>query len=408
MRYILILMLLLVSAETTAQTIVQPKVTVDAPMGPVLVGQPAIVRITVLVPTYMPAPPVFPSLEQENLLVRLPERASGPVSETIEGETWSGVQRSYRLYPLQTGSFDFGGQSVGVTFADPDTNDPVQVSVSLPPLTLSATVPDAARDLDPTIIASGFKVEQLASGGPDVSSGGAVTRRLTATIAGTTPLLIPSLIPEAQDPILRAYPKEPKITETEDRGVLSGQRVDEVTYLAVDGGQAQLPAISIRWFNLENNQVETIEIPAVDLNLAPPPKELMTLEDILRPMIWAVALIFFLWLLWKTTGPRFQNWQLRRKRRYLASDRFARDRLRAALKARDLSGAYTALSLCRSRGVDPSGLLKVENCLIQIGATRYSNETADNTNVWHAALSVAGKLRHAQSKHAQLLPPLNP
>lgn len=238
MRYFALLMLLLCPVQVLAQaTDIQPRVTIEVPPDPTIVGQPAIVRLKVLVPTYMPNPPVFPSLEQENLLVRLPDRASGPVSESVEGETWSGVQRSYRLYPLAPGTYEFAAAEVQVTFADPETNDPVQVSVPLPAVRLTVEVPDAARGLDPLIIADGFELSQEIEGDTSLQTGDALTRTLTAKITGTTPIMIPPLLPQIEDPLLRAYPNEPRLTETEDRGVLSGQRTDRVTYVAQDGGQ---------------------------------------------------------------------------------------------------------------------------------------------------------------------------
>ncbi len=407
MRYISILILLFSPVLVAAQSPVQPMVTIEAPSEAVTVGQPAIVRIKVLVPTYMPSPPVFPSLEQENMLVRLPERASGPVSETVNGETWSGVQRSYRVYPLQAGPFDFNNQSVGVTFADPDTNAPVQATVPLPSVALNATIPDGAKGLDPIIIATDFKVDQFLDGAPDVASGGAVTRRLTATITGTTPLLIPQLIPTSQDQLLRAYPKEPKITETEDRGILSGQRIDEVVYLAQNGGRTQLPAISISWFNLDSGNVETFEIPQIDLNLAAPPKEPMSTEDVLKATLWIAAFILFGWALWRIFYPRYRTWKQGRDQRYLASAQFALDELEHALRAQDLAGAYTALEKLKTRSKS-SKSRDLEDCLIRIGAARYARGKSPTAEDWDAARAAFKSLRHRQRKNSFALPPLNP
>lgn len=403
MRCVLFLMLFPVSA--LAQTL-QPQITAEAPTEPVIVGQPAIVRIKVLVPTFMPSPPEFPALEQENLLVRLPERASGPVSETIDGETWSGVQRSYRLYPLQAGNIDFGAQEVAVTFADPDTNAPVQVSVPLPAMTLSATVPEAARDLNPLILATGFEIDQRIEGEADMQSGDAITRQLTARISGTTPLLVPELIPDLTDPLLRAYPKEPRFTETDDRGVLSGQRVDEVVYLAQDGGQAQLPPLTVQWYNLETNHVETIQIDGVNLTLAPPKWEPPDLRTILTALIWLVGLTLALWAMARYARPHVRSWQMARRNKFLASPEYAQGQLETALQARDLNAAHSALDLWKSR-YGPSATAELEHCLTRIGAARYSPQITPATD-WDAALSMTRSLRRSRHRSPDPLPPLNP
>jgi len=72
----------------------EPRLEVDLPEGEVIVGQPITLRLKLLVPTWMPKPPVWPTLEVPSLLVRLPERSSTPISETIDGETWSGISRA--------------------------------------------------------------------------------------------------------------------------------------------------------------------------------------------------------------------------------------------------------------------------------------------------------------------------
>lgn len=407
MRYMLLLLLLL-PINAWAQTPEQPQVTAELPEGDVIVGQPAIVRIKVLVPTFMPSSPVFPSLEQENLLVRLPERASGPISENVDGETWSGVQRSYRLYPLQAGKIDLGVPEIVVTFADPETNEPTQVEVPLPALELNAVVPKAAQGLDPLIIATGFEVDHQIEGETDMQSGSAITRRLTARISGTTPLLIPKLIPQLPDPLLRAYPKEPRFSETEDRGVLSGQRVDEVVYLAQDGGETQLPPVSIKWYNLESEKVETIDISAVDLTLAPPKWEPPDAETILQIAFQLLLLAIAVWVVFRSFRPRISYWLRSRRIRYQTSGAFALEQLKHALKSNDLSAAYAALGMWKTRSQTPDDAARLEQRLAQIGAARYSAHPAPQREDWAAALSELKSLGQKLPVRAKALPPLNP
>ncbi|WP_282168264.1 hypothetical protein [Ruegeria atlantica] len=407
MRYLIFLMLFF-PAQLGAQTGVQPQVTAEAPTDPVTVGQPAIVRIKLLVPTFMPSPPVFPSLEQENMLVRLPERASGPISETVDGETWSGVQRSYRLYPLQAGPIEFGKQEVVVTFADPETNAPTTVIIPLPEMTLNAVVPEGARDLDPLILATGFTVDQQIDGSTEMENGGAITRRLTAKIAGTTPLLVPELIPDMQDPLLSAYPKEPRFTESEDRGVLSGQRVDEIVYLAQQGGQTQLQPITIRWYNLNTNQIEKIDIDAVDLTLAPPKWQPPDADTIFRLLALAAGLTLVLWALARFLGPRVTSWKQARRDRYQISSDFALDTLRKALQANDISMSYSALELWKLRSDTPDMAIGLEEQLARIGAARYSSRTGSKPEAWAAALSELKVMKQTEHRARNQLPPLNP
>ncbi len=407
MRYALLFILLFpVSVFAQGSDTTAPQITVEAPEEPVIVGQPAIVRIKVLVPTFMPQPPEFPSLEQQNLLVRLPERASGPVSETVDGETWSGVQRSYRVYPLTTGDITFDAQSVAVTYADPATNAPIQATVELPPVKITAEIPGGAEGLDPLIIATGFALEQKLEGPTDMQAGDAITRELTARISGTTPLLIPVLTPQQQSPLLRAYPKEPRVSESEERGVLSGQRQEEVVYIAQQEGVAQLPEVSIDWFNLQTNQIETASVPATDLTLAPPKWQPPSLDAVLKFVAFAAIALIAIGAVWRFLSPRIRDLREARRDRYLASRRYAVDALKTAVQAHDLNATYTALELWRSRGGDSKNAEKLEECLTRIGAARYSGR--DQSEDWSAILQNLSLLQDAAARDKDALPPLNP
>ncbi|WP_170390200.1 BatD family protein [Ruegeria arenilitoris] len=408
MRYFALLMLLLWPAQASAQAPdIQPRVTIEVPPDPTIVGQPAIVRLKVLVPTYMPNPPIFPSLERENLLVRLPDRASGPVSESVEGQTWSGVQRSYRLYPLAPGTYEFAAAEVQVTFADPETNDPVQVSVPLPAVRLTVEVPDAARGLDPLIIADGFELSQEIEGDTSLQTGDALTRTLTAKITGTPPIMIPPLLPQIEDPLLRAYPNEPRLSETEDRGVLSGQRTDRVTYVAQDGGQTQLPAVEIDWFNLKTNKVETARADPVDLVLAPPPWQPPDRETLIRLVGYFFIGIVILWFVFRKLHPVLMaRWAAARQRR-LASAAHAFSELKQAVRQQDLARVYQKLEVWKRRLADPPDTAEFEASLAEIGASRYGggDQQAENWSKVRDCLDrIARPLGHSQSA----LPQLNP
>ncbi len=413
MKYLLVFILIFSPSATWAQTSgitegIAPQVSVEAPTEDTVVGQPAIVRIKVLVPTYMPKPPVFPTLEQENLLVRLPERASGPVSDSVGGETWSGVQRSYRIYPLSPGSFDLGDQSIKVTFADPQTNEPIEASVDLPPIAISAVVPPEARNLDPLIIADDFQIEQQIDGATNMNVGNAITRQLTASIAGTSPIMIPELLSNFTDPLLRQYPKEPKVQETEDRGTLSGTRVETVVYVAQDGGQTKLSEISIDWYNLRTGNVETATIGPVDLDLAAPVATKMSADAMMRYLVVLCLAIVAIWLFLHFAVPPLKKRRKAKHQVHLASADWARDQLEIALKAKDLNGAYTALETLKFRSSPELDVSDIEERLTHIGAARYGAEGTEKEADWAAAIACLSVIKQRRHHNTQYLPPLNP
>ncbi len=410
MRYLVFLICLVAPSVALPQSESsgEPRVSVEVPEESVIVGQPALVRVKVLVPTFMPSPPVFPSLEQENLLVRLPERASGPVSDTVDGKTWSGVQRSYRLYPLTPGQLDFGEQDVEVTFADPDTNKPVQSTVTLPKISLSVEVPEGAQGLDPLIIANGFELNQDIEGPSELHAGDAITRKLTANIYGTSSILIPPLLVDTDDPLLKAYPKDPRFSESEDRGILSGQRVDEVVYLAQAAGKTTLPPVTLRWYNLESDSVETAEVPAIDLQLTGPAKQQFDVRNLLQVTPYVIFFTLILAAVFRLLVPWYRRRRKVQAQIYNASPEFALAQLRTALNEQDLSKAYSALDLWKSRTVETVDTSVMERHLAAISATRYAATKSGAEPDWSGAIAAIGSLSKSTMRKPTVLPPLNP
>ncbi|KPA21555.1 hypothetical protein shim_22620 [Shimia sp. SK013] len=413
-RVLLALLMLGIGGEIRAQEISQPPVIVRAalPEEPPVVGQPIVLRVTVLVPTWLPQPPQFPSMETPNLIVRLPSRASNPVSETIEGETWSGVSRAYRLYPMVPGRFSLTQKSVGVTYADPETRAPISIDVPLGPIVFEATVPPGAEQLDPLIVAQGLTLTQELEGNDGVlGEGDALTRTVTAKITGSSALFLPPLIAPIETDAARAYPKEAAVSESEDRGVLSGMRLETTSYVAQFGGTLELPAISVQWFNTKTNKVETAQLNGATVEIDAPaaPRE----PVISRRQIVVVATILAilaatLRLSQRYVVPPVTAALQRRRARWFNSEAYASSLVTDAIRAHDLSQVYRALPLWEARcpGQSGSGL---QTALAAVGKGFYGKEP-DGTEAWDAlsdAFKVDRKSRLARS-NPNILPPLNP
>ena len=413
-RWFLVLVLML---PLTARAQTDPQLSVELPEGEVIVGQPLTLRIKLLVPTWMPKPPVWPTFEVPSLLVRLPERASTPVSETINGETWSGISRAYRLYPLELGGFEIPGQSLTVTYADPGKPDPIVAQIPLEAIRFQAVLPNGAQGLDPPIVASGLTLEQQIDGGPDLETGGAVTRVVTISIEGTTPILLPSLMPELPatlpNPPLRAYPKEPVVKESEQRGILSGSRAETTTYVAQSGGQVDLPAISLKWFNLESGKVETAKLGSVLLSITAPPPPPPGLADYARWAAYGAGVLAIAWLLFRLIWPRIATGLRVLTQKWRASEPYAARAMYEALRAKKLTAVYPALDhwLGFYPLITDTDRQALDEALANIGAARFAAASTGRSPSWQPARDAFSALRRARrrgSKHPGTLPRLNP
>ncbi|MEM6657854.1 MAG: hypothetical protein AAF625_07180 [Pseudomonadota bacterium] len=369
MRILALLILCWLPAQACAQQ--TPLVTVEMTQTETVLGQPLTVRIKVLVPTFSPAPPEFPSLEIPGVLVRLPERASGPISEDVNGETWSGVQRSYRVYPLRPGEFEIPAQTVRITYAQEGGIDPIVVDLNTDAISFVATIPPGAENLDPMIVANGFSMTQTLDPPQDFEVGDAITRTVQANIAGTTGILIPSLVGENTSITLRAYPKDPDVSDSEERGVLSGTRTETITYLGVRPGDAVLPPIAVDWFNLQTGQVETTRVDGVTFAVTGSAASLSGRNN--GTGLWVaivVGLILCGVLAWVLRA-RLRHRMTTVRNRWNNSEWSASRRVHAAINARDLSVVYTALNawLKHHPHSNPDALNAV---LARIGRARYA------------------------------------
>ncbi len=400
--------------SAAADPALEPRVTMELTPETTLVGQPIVLRIKVLAPTWLPQPPVFPAMDIPNVIVRLPERASGAISEKIDGETWSGVSRAYRLYPMIEGEISLPAQTVTVTYADPDTVQPVIYEASLDPVRFTATVPEAAAALDPMILASGFALEQeIAAPDGAMGQGDAASRVVTATITGTSPLFIPELIPPLGSEALRAYPKDPVLAENEERGTLSGSRTETVSYVAQYGGSVELPEIALDWFNIETGKVETAVLEATALVVDAPGPPVDPLVTTRQAVALAAALVLVLLVLAAIRIyllPPLRRLRARRAAIWAASEPQAARQVRRAIGQHDLGATHSALKTWSDRcpGAAAPGL---EAALAAIGARTYRG-TGGGDGGWaelSAAFQAERDRRLARNRAGSTpLPPLNP
>jgi hypothetical protein len=188
----------------------QPIVETRLDKSEVVPGQYATLSVTVLVPTWLPKPVEFPSMEAPNLRVRLPERSTGPTSRTIDGTEWSGVSRSYLISPMVAGTFDMPAQNISVTYAIPGSSDPAQANLQTDPFRITGVVPQGAEGLDPFIAADSLKLSQeVSQPTTGLQPGQSVRRTVTVQIAGASPIVLQRTMPDVQIDGIAIYPDEP-------------------------------------------------------------------------------------------------------------------------------------------------------------------------------------------------------
>jgi len=400
-----------------------------APDGPVLrvefdeteaiPGQPLSLRMTVLVPTFLPEPPVWPSLEAPNLLVRLPERSTNPTSARVGGETWAGVTRNYRISPMVPGEFAIPPQEVVVTWADPESNAPVRAILQSEALAFRGVVPAGAEGLDPFIAATSLDLAQTIEGEPGaMTPGDSVTRTVVATVAGTPPMFLPELLPPVAIEGIAAYPDEPLLAETDDRGTLGGSRTERVTLVAEGGGSGAVPAVTLDWYDLETGRVETASVEGFAIAVeGPPARSVAPGRDWRRIALGVLAALAgaaaAVWLK-RRAGPPLARLLAARRAARLASEAHAYAVLHRAVARRDNAALRPALDTWAGRlaGQDPRADPRLRDALTALGADLYGPAAPrDPAAAWQAlaeALPAVRALCRTGGPETTPLPALNP
>lgn len=262
-------LLLLATVATAAAEAQQPIVRLEATPEQVRVGEPLQLRVTVLVPTWFQKPPVFPNFELANAVTRLPPDSSFPTSERIDNETWSGIVRDYRIYPLSAAAYSLRGLTMTVAYANPG-GEPLVAEVDLPEAGFRGVVPEGAATLDPYIAGRSLTLEREIERATDgLQAGDAVVIRYIAELEGLPAMFLPPMIEAPASPGLAAYLEEPDVSDGD-----VARRSEQLTLVFDAGGTFEVPGVSLDWWNTATERIETASVPPLRLAVAgPPPAE---------------------------------------------------------------------------------------------------------------------------------------
>ena len=361
MRGIALWLLLLLPQAARAQQVGDPapvvQVTIDRPR--VVVGQRATMRVVILAPNYLTAPPELPSFQLRNAVTR--QLPSINTSEERDGMTYAGVRFELAIYPQEPGDFVVPDQKAHIHYAAEPPKTRV-VEIGLPRVSFESFVPEGAATLRPFLSADRLSVEQDVKQSSDrLRAGDAVTRTVTIRAEGTLAMLLPPQTFAAVDG-LRLYPAQPALEDKVDgrSGAVASTRVDAVTYMLERPGDYVLPAIDIGWWNVGAGRVEQVHLAAVPLSVVADPAGEAVVDD--RPaahwhwgalieaiadhwLFTAFALMILVALAWVApAATRRMMASLRRRRAtYRASEAWSFRKFRAATRRREPAAVYSAL-----------------------------------------------------------------
>jgi len=418
MRALVVTMVLFAGcAAATAQE--QPLVRVKVTPETVTVGEPAELTVTVLVPTWFTRPPVYPTFELANAMTRQPPDNSFPFRERVGNESWSGIVRSYQIYPLLGATYRMAGQSIAITYANPGA-DPLTVNVELPEVVFRGAVPAGAESLDPYIAGDSLELSVKVEGElDDLAAGDAVVITFTAELDGLPAIFLPPLAPDLELDGVSVYADAP---ELEDGA--STRRSEKLTLVFDAGGDFVIPGQELRYWNTASESIETAFAAGLSIAVDGPPA-IAPENDVASERRWlpivtllVIALATLLLLRrWVPTVVRYFRDAAARRRQ---TERYAFTQLEKAIGSQRPEAAYHALlawlerlqpgtnarSFARAYG-DATLLAAVDT--LSAGIYKDAAEGIDMRPL-RAGLATARKLflQQRSPRGRPSLPPLNP
>ena len=334
------------------------------PASNIIVGQPVHLVVEVLVPNFFTGEPLFPTFELEDAIVVLPEEATENFNEKINGQSLSGIRRTYFLYPQQAGDFRLPSIQIVVPYAIAPPKG-TEAHLTLPQLSFHADVPAVARGLNYFLPTARLTMQQRWNAPLNkLRVGDVVERSITVTVDKMQGMLIPPLPFEAPEGI-KAYPEEPKVqNQKTDRGdFVQDMRVQSAKYFIQKEGDYTLPAIELKWWNLNTNRLVTATLPSVHFTAAPnpdyvtelppeletatvvPPKPVSLRSRYRRAFAtapWGLAALLLIWTIYQYFPRLLKHIEIRRKQHAQSEGAHFRSLLRACRKS-DAHTTYTRL-----------------------------------------------------------------
>lgn len=193
----------------------------------------------------------------------------------IAGTVYLVTERQYAIFPQQSGEItipplvlqanvvDHTAPSRGNDFFSQQSSKTIQVLSDAITLDVLALPADAANShwLPATLLTLS---QTWSNDHLQVTVGEPITRTLTLTAQGITAGQLPEFN-NAQHPQLKTYPEQAVRDEQRDNNGIHASLTQKIAIIPTHVGEITLPALTVPWFNVTTQQMETAQLPAITL-----------------------------------------------------------------------------------------------------------------------------------------------
>ncbi|MFY8351284.1 hypothetical protein AAEU29_12165 [Pseudoalteromonas sp. SSM20] len=256
MRVLLSVFLLSFVSCTYASTL---NVTVTLSQKKQIVGQVNYIKVSVLVPTWLTKPLYFNEIDAVNLISVNTNKSAYPISNKVNGTTWSGVMKEYAVVPMAAGNYSITIPAITVHYMGENKQN---LTHKIPPqqVQIQAVIPKVAKQLVPLIIAEDIILEDVVQAPEPLIKGSVLTRKVTVKVSGTSGLFIPPLLSDGSTPSLKRYTMSNHVDDNLNarKGELLSTVTQSQNIMLLQTGDSKFENIEIRYYQPSSDSIKTV------------------------------------------------------------------------------------------------------------------------------------------------------
>jgi hypothetical protein len=212
------------------------------------------------------------------------------LSENIDGDSYTGQRYELLIFPQIAGKISVPPFPVDVEVKAWGVHPENKVSqLSTPGVELNVKTPTGGESMRGLISTTELTVEQKWDSDTEPTKiGDAIKRIIIFKARDVSGMAFAPLEFQNMEGV-GVYPGEPDVSDTTDRGTLSGERIEKVTYVFEQPGEFLVLEIVFFWWDIEKTELKRIELPGKRFEIAGAP----AIEEIQQKksvQVWPVIL----------------------------------------------------------------------------------------------------------------------
>jgi hypothetical protein len=190
------------------------------------------------------------------------------------------LERKYAIFPQSSGPLSITAPVFDGMFTDNDMGfrsfdemfkinvNAMPVRATHPEVELNVKKAPNAENLQHWLPASHLKINQTWEAKGKLRQGEPIVRTITVKAAKFTAEQLPNLV-DLEVEGANHYTDAPKFENTTEDGQILGTRIDSFTYIPINDGEIEFPAINLKWWDTDTNSFKTAKLPSKKFTILP-------------------------------------------------------------------------------------------------------------------------------------------